>query len=362
MIDKSQLEQILQFYKCPCTVIGTRTGGGFCDYYLQPINGTTINKVAARVNDFSLALGRAVSVAFENMTLIFRVKEDQRQLFKFFDYSRNMTAEAGNIAIGINPRGEFIQHNLFTMPHLLVAGATGSGKSVFLHNAIISLAINQNVCFTLIDLKRVELSIYNGLNCLTRPVVTDAGTAAAVLENEVAEMGARYELMERYGVRNYKQLPPEKRLNARVIVIDELADLMLNRDTRKSVENSVVRIAQLGRAAGCHLILATQRPSTNVLTGLIKANIPCKISFMTSSNIDSRVIGCKGAENLNGCGDALLSIAGRRELERVQAFYIDDATLNRFIDQVKAKQAPKIIHTPTPQPQERRGFFQRLFR
>ena len=119
--------------------------------------------------------------------------------------------------------------------------------------------------------------------------------------------------MERYGVRNYKDLPQRKKLVPRVIIIDELADLMLNKATRKSVENSVVRIAQLGRAAGVHLILATQRPSTDVITGLIKANIPCKLAFMTSSAIDSRVIGCKGAENLTGKGDGLLSIAGRKD-------------------------------------------------
>ena len=137
-----------------------------------------------------------------------------------------------------------------------------------------------------------------------------------------------------------------------MIVIDELADLMLNRETRKSVENSVVRIAQLGRAAGCHLILATQRPSTNVITGLIKANMPCQLAFMTSNSIDSRVIGCKGAENLSGRGDALLSIAGQKELERLQAFYIDNDTLQTFIDGVKARQTP---------PKQKTRFFKRLF-
>ena len=353
MIALSELENILDFYKCPCKAVGVREGGGFTDYFLQPINGTTINKLQSRVNDFCLATGQAVSIAFENMTLIFRVKDaEQQKVYNFFDYSNNLERKAGQIAIGINPRGEYVQYNLFTMPHLLVAGATGSGKSVFLHNAVVSLAINNNVSFTLIDLKRVELSIYKGLHFIDE-LVTDAARAEYVLRCEVNEMNARYELMERYGARNYKNLPPEKALKARVIVIDELADLMLNRETRKSVENSIVRIAQLGRAAGCHLILATQRPSTNVITGLIKANVPCQLAFMTANAIDSRVIGCKGAENLSGRGDGLLSIAGRKELERVQSFYIDDDTLQQFVDGVKSQQ--------TPPKQTKKGFFERLF-
>ena len=354
MIALSELENILDFYKCPCKAVGVREGGGFTDYFLQPINGTTLNKLNARVNDFMVATGQAVSIAFENMQIIFRVRDsEQQKIYNYFDYSHHLERKAGQLAIGINPRGEYVQYNLFDMPHLLVAGATGSGKSVFLHNAIISLGQDDNICFTLIDLKRVELSIYNGLNKVDGEVITDAARAEYVLRCEVHEMGARYELMERYGVRNYKQLPPEKALKARIIVIDELADLMLNRETRKSVENSIVRIAQLGRAAGCHLILATQRPSTNVITGLIKANIPCQLAFMTANSIDSRVIGCKGAENLSGRGDGLLNIAGHKELERVQAFYIDDDTLQQFVDEVKSQQAPpKQIKT---------GFFKRLF-
>lgn len=361
MIDNRQLEEILSFYKCPCSVIDARQGGGFVDYFLNPINGTTINKLQARVNDFSVALGQAVSIAIENLQIIFRVKDsEQCQVYNYFNYSHHLDKKSGQIAFGISPCGEYVQYNLFDMPHLLVAGATGSGKSVFLHNAIVSLATNNNVVFRMIDLKRVELSMYNGLNKMLSDAITTASEAERILKVEVHEMEARYKLMEQYKVRNYKDLPSDKALSARVIIIDELADLMLNRDTRKSVENSIVRIAQLGRAAGCHLIVATQRPSTNVITGLIKANIPCKLAFMTSSAIDSRVIGCKGAENLNGRGDALLSIAGHKELERLQAFYISDDYLNKFIDGVKAIQSP-VNKTPIDERGKRSGFFRRLF-
>lgn len=360
MIEKSLLEEVLQFYNCPCSVINTRQGGGFVDYFLNPINGTTINKLQARVNDFTVAIGQAVSIAIENMQIIFRVKDSAQNVYNYFDYSGNLERKAGNIAIGIGARGQFIQYNLFDMPHLLVAGATGSGKSVFLHDAIISLAYCNHVSMRLIDLKKVELSIYKGCNFVDGEVITDAARAEYVLRCEVNEMGARYDLMERYGVRNYKNLPPKVALKARVIVIDELADLMLNRDTRKSVENSIVRIAQLGRAAGCHLILATQRPSTDVITGLIKANIPCKLAFMTSSAVDSRVIGCKGAENLSGRGDALLSIAGQKELERVQAFYISDEIIEKWVEKVKECQ-PLQTNQVLTQPKPRKGFFKRLF-
>lgn len=360
MIENRQIEDILQFYKTPCKVANVRQGGGYIDYYLNPVNGTTINKLAARVNDFTVAIGQSVSIALENMCIILRVKDSgQQQIYNYFDYINNITKKSGQLSFGINPRGEFVQYNLFEMPHLLVAGATGSGKSVFLHDTIIDLAAGNNAVLTLIDLKRVELSIYNGLNFVDGAVITDAEGARKRLEFEVAEMEQRYKIMEKSGVRNYKDLPAKKALAARVIIIDELADLMLNRDTRKSVENSIVRIAQLGRAAGCHLILATQRPSTDVITGLIKANIPCKLAFMTANAVDSRVIGVKGAENLSGRGDALLLIAGKKELERVQTLYIDDQTLNDFISRFRKIQDP---HKYRKTIQNKRGIFETIKR
>lgn len=360
MIEYATIESVLQFHKVPCQVITSRTGGGYCDYILNLGQGTTIKKLQSRVNELSVSIGQPVSIALENLNVIFRIKDAGHTVYNYFDYSNYLdTSTAGGLAFGVSPRGEYIQHNLFTMPHLLVAGATGSGKSVFLHNAIVSLAICGGVAFKMIDLKRVELSIYDGCPFMDGDTVTDATTAERTLREEVREMENRYILMERHKVRNYKDLPQDCQLKARVIVIDELCDLMLNRETRRSVENSIVRIAQLGRAAGCHLILATQRPSTNVITGLIKANIPCQLAFMTANAVDSRVIGCKGAENLNGRGDGLLSMAGSKELERLQAFYLSDDMLNRFIEGVKA-QAQTQTQNQT-QKQARRGLFGRLF-
>lgn len=334
-MEKSQIENILDFYKCPCDILGVRKAANFTDYLLQPVNGTTINRLQARVADFSLMIGSAVSIAIENSILLLRVANKTRVFYDYFTYIGNMEKRAGNIALGINPAGVFISDNLFTMPHLLAAGATGSGKSVFIHNAIISLASCGGVCFRMIDLKRVELSIYNGCRFMVSDCVTDAAAAAAALESEVAEMENRYKLMEKQRVNHYTQL--KNPILARVIVIDELADLMLNKETRKRVELSIVRIAQLGRAAGCHLILATQRPSRDVITGLIKANIPARVAFTTASAIDSRVIGITGAEKLTGAGDAIYAATGKQP-ERVQSLYFEKYRPIDFINQVKANQ------------------------
>ena len=351
-----QIEEMLSFYNCPCEVSAVRSLSLFTDYILNPVNGTTIKKLQARVADFSLLIGRAVSVVVDAGTLVLRIETGKQPTLDYFSYSCNLQKTGGNIALGLNPCGEYVQKDLFSMPHLLVAGATGSGKSVFLHNAIISIAQQKQACFTLIDLKRVELSIYNGCHFLTGNVITDATSAEKALLFEVAEMENRYKLMERYKVRNYKDLPANKKLLARVIVIDELADLMLNRETRKSVENSIVRIAQLGRAAGVHLILATQRPSREVITGLIKANIPARIAFRTASAIDSRVIGLTGAESLKGRGDALFSGLESDQPERLQAFYISDDQLETFTTLVKKEQKKPARHKT-----KHGGFLRRLF-
>ena len=356
MITNQQIIDTLYFYGCPCEVYQTINGANFKDYYLLPINGTTIKKLQSRVADFSLAIGRNVSIEIEGGALIFRVASENRSFFDFLSYLGNLEKRAGNVSIGITPSGCYLSDNLFTMPHLLVAGATGSGKSVFMHNAIISLSNGGGVCFRLIDLKRVELSIYNGCPFMVSDCITDATQAENALQFEVLEMQNRYKLMEREHVNHYTQL--KKPILARVIVIDELADLMLNRDTRKSVENSIVKIAQLGRAAGCHLIVATQRPSADVVTGLIKANIPARVAFTTASAIDSRVIGVKGADALTGRGDGIYLATGK-DPQRFQGLYFDSYAPADFVAQVKqnARSKPK----PQPKPKTRRGFFSGLF-
>ena len=347
---------MLNFYGCPCELVQNRQSGQFTDYLLNPTNGTTIRKLQAREIDFSFALGCPVSVILENYDIILRIQNRERPFYNLFDYIHHVTEkENNNILIGLTPNGGGIFDTLDAMPHLLVAGATGSGKSVFIHNAIICLS-QSAVCFTMIDLKRVELSMYNGMPFMSEPVITEAPAALAALRREVSEMQARFRMMERYGVRNYKDLPKEKALAARVIIIDELADLMMNRNTRREVEANIVRIAQLGRAAGVHLILATQRPDATVITGLIKANIPARLAFRTASAVDSRVIGVKGAETLAGKGDGLYMSTSFEGPQRVQACYVPDDMLAQFIHDVKERTKSK----PRPA-QVKKGFFQRLF-
>ena len=333
-MNKQQISDILSFYNCPCDIVGTRAGGSFTDYFLIPLSGTTINRLQARAKDFSLLVGSPVTVTTENNALLLRIANKDRTFYDFFSYYGNLEKIAGNIALGIDAGGCYVSDNLFNMPHLLVAGSTGSGKSVFLHNAIISLATCGGVCFRLIDLKRVELSLYNGCRFMVSDCITSAEKAERALHDECLEMDNRYKLMERQKVNHYTQL--KKPLLARVIVIDELADLMLNKETRKSVENSIIRIAQLGRAAGVHLILATQRPSREVITGLIKANIPAKIAFTTARAIDSRVIGIQGAENLTGKGDCIFSAVGK-EPQRLQSFYFSSYSPADFVRGIPKK-------------------------
>ena len=349
MITNQQILDTLYFYHCPCDIFQTINGENFKDYYLIPLNGTTIKKLQARVADFSLTFGQPVTIETTHNTLVLRVQNDTRKFYDFFSYLGNITKQAGQIAIGISPYGSYIQDNLFNLPHLLVAGTTGSGKSNFIHNAIISLSNGGGVCFRLIDLKRVELSIYNGCPFMVSDCVTDETKADEALQSEVLEMQNRYKLMEREHVNHYTQL--KKPILARVIIIDELADLMLNRETRKSVEQSIVRIAQLGRAAGVHLIVATQRPDTTVITGLIKANIPARLAFTTASAIDSRVIGVTGSNELTGKGDAIYKAIGK-DPERLQAFYFETHTPQDFVELVKQNQRQK----PQQKPRTRRGF------
>ena len=357
MITNQQILDTLAFYKCPCDLIQNRQSGQFTDYFLNPMNGTTIKKLQARESDFSFALGCPVSVIMENYNIILRIQNNERPFYDLFDYLHEVIKRKNNnILMGLTPTGGGVFDTLDNMPHLLVAGSTGSGKSVFMHNAIICLS-QSPVVFTMIDLKRVELSIYNGCPFMSCPVIYEAGEAVEALRREVVEMEARYKMMERCGVRNYKDLPAEKKIAARCIVIDELADLMMNKATRRSVEWCIVRIAQLGRAAGMHLILATQRPDTTVITGLIKANIPARLAFRTSSAVDSRVIGVKGAETLTGKGDGLYISQSYTDPVRLQACFVSDDMLQRFTDAIKVEAR----NNPPQPPKRKSGFFQRLF-
>ena len=232
--------------------------------------------------------------------------------------------------LGCDCNNQSVVLSVAEMPHMLIAGATGSGKSVLLNSIIVSMLLRSfphDVQFAMIDPKKVELSKYEGLPHLARPVVKNHADAIALLDDVCLEMDDRYTAMAAKGVKKASDLG----LPSLVVVIDELADLMLT--SKYECEQSIIRIAQLGRAAGIHLIIATQRPTVNVITGLIKSNIPCKIALQTASVRDSiTILDHKGAESLTGKGDALLKLPDRVEEIRFQSAYISDKDIENVVN------------------------------
>ena len=247
--------------------------------------------------------------------------------------------------MGKDISGKAIVADLKAMPHLLIAGSTGSGKSVCINGIITSLLYKANpdeVKLILVDPKVVELGNYNGVPHLMIPVVTDPGKAAAALNWAVAEMTDRYKKFAEEGVRDLESYNEYVRANDEtekvmpqvVIIIDELADLMMAAPSQ--IEESICRLAQMARAAGMHLIVATQRPSVDVITGVIKANIPSRIAFAVSSQVDSRtILDMQGAEKLVGKGDMLFNPMGMGKPVRIQGAFISDSEVNKVIDFVK---------------------------
>lgn len=238
-----------------------------------------------------------------------------------------------DVGIGLTTDGAPIVANLSALPHLLIAGATGAGKSVFINSLIVSLlmgATPADLQLLLIDPKRVELAQYRGLPHLLRPIVTEGGDAIGALLAAVDEMDKRYKHLERLKVRNISEANAKgAKMPYLVIIVDEMADLMMA--AREYVEPAIVRIAQLGRAAGVHLVLATQRPSVDVITGLIKANVPARAAFAVTSHTDSRVIlGYNGAETLTGKGDMLWSDGGHK-LSRAQSALVTDDEIGKVV-------------------------------
>lgn len=242
----------------------------------------------------------------------------------FNEYKRHLRT-----CLGCDSKNESLVLSVGDMPHILIAGATGSGKSVLLNSMIVSLLFSctpVSMGFVMIDPKKVELSKYEGLPHLAAPIAKSHTDAVQTLEAVCAEMDKRYTRMAAEGYKKASDMG----LSSIVVIIDELADLMLT--SKYECEQSIVRIAQLGRAAGIHLIIATQRPTVNVITGLIKSNIPCKIALQTSSIRDSiTILDHKGAESLAGKGDALLKLPDRVEEIRFQSAYVSDEDIESVV-------------------------------
>lgn len=347
------LENTLQNFHVDARVLNVTQGSSVTRYEVQPAVGVKVSSITKLADDIALNL-RAKSIRIEAPIPgkaavgieVENEKPDMVSIRELID-SKEFRNAASKIsfAVGKDISGRNVIANLKEMPHLLIAGATGSGKSVCINTIITSLlykASPDEVKLILIDPKVVELGNYNGIPHLLVPVVTDPKKAAAALNWAVNEMTQRYKYFAEESVKDldsYNELmranqEPDKVLPKIVIIIDELADLMMVAPSQ--VEESICRLAQLARAAGMHLIVATQRPSVDVVTGLIKANIPSRIAFSVSSQVDSRtILDVGGAEKLLGKGDMLYSPVGENKPLRIQGPYISDSETARIIDFVK---------------------------
>ena len=340
------LIETLATFNIPARIINISVGPVITRFELQPAQGIRVNRITSLSQDIALALAAplvrieapipgkaAIGIEIPN-------KNAAQVLLREVIESKEFQSERSPIsfALGKDIAGRIVCANLEKMPHLLIAGATGSGKSVCINDILLSMvykASPSDLRLVLIDPKVVEMRVYAPLPHLMLPVVTDPKKAAGALKWAVLQMEQRYQSMAKVNARDlarYNALVDEsERLPKLVIVIDELADLMMV--AAKDVEDSICRIAQLGRAAGVHLIVATQRPSTDIITGLIKANIPSRIAFAVSSGVDSRVIlDTTGAEKLLGKGDMLFHANGASKPIRAQGAFVSDEEVERVMD------------------------------
>ncbi len=350
------LEETLENFRVKARIVNACRGPAVTRYELEPAPGVKVSKIVNLADDLALSLAAsgirieapipgkaAVGVEVPNKELRGVHLREVLEQPEFQAAPSKLT-----VGLGMDISGKAILADIARMPHVLVAGATGSGKSVCINTLITSILFKakpDEVKFILIDPKMVELSNYNGIPHLMVPVVTDAMKASSVLRWAVQEMEKRYAKFAAAGVRdmeryNLAQEDGARKLPSIVIIIDELADLMMV--AAKDVEDSICRLAQKARAAGLHLVLATQRPSVDIITGVIKANIPSRISFAVSSQIDSRtILDATGAEKLLGRGDMLYYPGGAPKPMRIQGAFISDEEVESLIMYVKRQGEPE---------------------
>lgn len=346
------LGETLANFKVKASILNACHGPAVTRYEVKPAPGVKVSKITGLADDIALNMA-ASAVRIEQIpgkaAIGIEVPNQELESVQLREVLENPAFAAAKsrltVGLGKDISGQAIFADLAKMPHLLVAGATGSGKSVCINTLITSILFKAKpteVKFILIDPKMVELSVYNDIPHLMVPVVTDAKKAASVLNWAVQEMEKRYGLIAQAGVRNMdgynKQFEeePDKKLPSIVIIIDELADLMMV--APHDVEDAICRIAQKARAAGIYLVLATQRPSVNVITGVIKANIPSRISFAVTSQIDSRtILDASGAEKLLGKGDMLFKPQEANKATRIQGAFVSDKEVELLVEYIKSQ-------------------------
>lgn len=354
------LENVLSNFGITAKVVNATQGPTVTRYEIEPAPGVKVSRIVNLTDDIALNLAAqhirmeapipgksAIGIEVPNKTT------EAVHLRDVLDCSDFKDARGGiPVGLGKDIAGKPVITDLAKMPHLLVAGTTGSGKSVCVNTLISSILFSrkpEEVKLLLIDPKMVELSIYNGIPHLMAPVVTDMKKAAAVLRWAVREMEARYKAFAASGkrdIKSYNEAHPKAAMPLIVLIIDELADLMMT--APDDIEESISRLAQMARAAGIHMVLATQRPSVNVITGSIKANVPSRISFAVGSQIDSRtILDMAGAEKLLGKGDMLFAPIGANKPIRVQGAFISDNEVEKLVEFVKAQREPEYDDTVT---------------
>ena len=347
----ARLVDALQSFNIESSIVGTTIGPTVTRYELMLQRGTKFAKVSSLADDIALTLGAVgvrVSTIPDKNAVGIEVPNEQQELVTARDVLGSPAFKASesrlSFAVGRDITGDVVVGDIAKMPHMLIAGTTGSGKSVCINGLLISLlykATPEEVRLIMIDPKMIELGVYNGIPHLLIPVVTDPRKAAGALNWAVSEMMKRYQLFSEVGTRDlksYNRLMSEReegeKLPQIVIVIDELSDLMVA--ARAEVEEAIIRIAQMARAAGMHLIIATQRPSADVITGLMKTNIPSRVAFSVRSSLDSRIIlDQMGAEKLLGKGDMLYAPIGSGKPQRVQGCFVTDREVEEVVAFVK---------------------------
>lgn len=348
--NKKKIQMSLENFGIKVTMGKVNVGPTVTQYTLHPEEGVKLARITALQNDLALALAAhpiRIEAPIPNTNLVgIEIPNKDVSLVRLRDLLsarefRGATSPL-TLAMGKDVSGRVNVSALDRMPHLLIAGATGSGKSIFINTLIMSLLYRNSpalVRFIMVDPKRVELSVYNDIPHLLTPVIVEGDKTINALRWATKEMDRRYRILSESGARNlmsYNTNHPEEAMPMIVIVIDELADLMSTH--ARDVEGAIVRLSQMARAIGIHLVLATQRPSVNVITGLIKANIPTRIAFNVASQIDSRtIIDMAGAEKLLGSGDMLYLPGDRARPIRIQAGFVSEEEVHQVVDDIKRK-------------------------
>ncbi|WP_281887546.1 DNA translocase FtsK [Paenibacillus sp. YYML68] len=377
-----KLETTLESFGVRAKVLEVVRGPAVTRYEIQPDVGVKVSRIVSLTDDIALALAAkdirmeapipgksAIGIEVPNTEVSIVTMREVMETPVFHDSASKLS-----IVLGRDISGQPIVGNLARMPHLLVAGATGSGKSVCVNGIITSILFKakpDEVKFLMIDPKMVELNVYNGIPHLLAPVVTDPKRASLALKKVVVEMEKRYELFSKSGTRNiegYNTMLLETQTGAPlpyiVVIVDELADLMMV--AANDVEDAICRLAQMARAAGIHLLIATQRPSVDVITGVIKANIPSRIAFGVSSQVDSRtILDSAGAEKLLGRGDMLYLPMGANKPVRVQGAFLSDQEVETVCNFVRTQRQVEYVEDMVPQVEDKQddqdGFEDELY-